>query len=189
MSNQWDVIVIGSGMGGMVTAAALSKLGHKVLMLEQYDSLGGQTHSFSREGFSWDVGLHYLGGFGPEVSERAMLDWLCDSPIELGSGWVRLRHAAHRRCGSAATLASCLSTADGLEGTLSRRSGSDRQLVRRDHRRPRRHGHRRAGAFHAVRLCIGGEVVARQEAQQIPANARPRKSSTKSLTMRNLPKS
>ena len=83
MSNQWDVIVIGSGMGGMVTAAALSKLGHKVLMLEQYDKLGGQTHSFSREGFAWDVGLHYLGGFGPDVSERAMLDWLCDSPIEL----------------------------------------------------------------------------------------------------------
>lgn len=81
MKNVWDVIVIGSGMGGMVTAAALSKLGYKVLMLEQYKSLGGQTHSFSREGFSWDAGLHYLGGFGPDVSERAMLDWLCDSPI------------------------------------------------------------------------------------------------------------
>jgi len=83
MSNQWDVIVVGSGMGGMVTAAALSKLGHKVLMLEQYDALGGQTHSFSRDGFSWDAGIHYLGGFGPDVSERAMLDRLCDSPIEL----------------------------------------------------------------------------------------------------------
>ena len=83
MNNQWDVIVIGSGMGGMVTAAALSKVGHKVLMLEQYDSLGGQTHSFSREGFSWDAGIHYLGGFGPDVSARAMLDWLCDSPIDL----------------------------------------------------------------------------------------------------------
>jgi all-trans-retinol 13,14-reductase len=83
MKDAWDVIVIGSGMGGMVTAAALSRLGHKVLMLEQYDSLGGQTHSFSREGFSWDAGIHYLGGFGPDESEKAMLDWLCDSPIEL----------------------------------------------------------------------------------------------------------
>ena len=35
MRNQWDVIVIGSGMGGMVTAAALSKVGHKVLMLQR----------------------------------------------------------------------------------------------------------------------------------------------------------
>lgn len=81
--NEWDVIIIGSGMGGMVTGAALSKVGHKVLMLEQYDKLGGQTHSFSREGFSWDAGLHYLGGFGPDVTERATLDWLCDTPIEL----------------------------------------------------------------------------------------------------------
>jgi len=83
MKNEWDIIVIGSGMGGMVTVAALSRLGHKVLMLEQYDKLGGQTHSFSREGFSWDAGLHYLGGFGPDESETAMLEWLCDSPIEL----------------------------------------------------------------------------------------------------------
>jgi all-trans-retinol 13,14-reductase len=83
MNNEWDAIVIGSGMGGMVTAAALSKVGHKVLMLEQYNKLGGQTHSFSREGFSWDAGLHYLGGFGPDESERDMLDWLCESPIEL----------------------------------------------------------------------------------------------------------
>lgn len=83
MRNEWDAIVIGSGMGGMVTAATLSKLGHKVLMLEQYNKLGGQTHSFSREGYSWDTGLHYLGQFGPDVSERSILNWLCNSPIEL----------------------------------------------------------------------------------------------------------
>ncbi len=83
MKNEWDTIVIGSGIGGMVTAAALSRLGHNVLMLEQYSELGGQTHSFSRKGFSWDAGIHYLGGFGPDESERDMLDWLCESPIEL----------------------------------------------------------------------------------------------------------
>ena len=83
MQNEWDTIVVGSGMGGMVTAAALSKLGHKVLMLEKYDKLGGQTHSFSRKGFSWDPGLHYLGGFGPDQTAELMLDWLCESPIEL----------------------------------------------------------------------------------------------------------
>ena len=60
-TQKWDAIVVGSGMGGMTAAAALSKTGHKVLLLEQYTTLGGLTHSFSREGFSWDVGIHYLG--------------------------------------------------------------------------------------------------------------------------------
>ncbi|MBL3705120.1 FAD-dependent oxidoreductase [Sulfitobacter sp. BDSS02] len=42
----WDAVIIGSGMGGMAAAAALSKLGHKVILLEQYQTLGGLTHSF-----------------------------------------------------------------------------------------------------------------------------------------------
>ncbi len=79
----WDVIVIGSGMGGMVTAAALSRQGRKVLLLEQSDTLGGQTHSFSRDGFQWDTGIHYLSGFGPGSQNRAVLDWLTDTPIEM----------------------------------------------------------------------------------------------------------
>ncbi len=79
----WDVVVIGSGMGGMVAAAALSRVGKRVLLVEQYSKLGGQTHSFSRDGFSWDAGLHYLGGFAPGEPELAILDWLTDSPIEM----------------------------------------------------------------------------------------------------------
>ncbi|WP_375201467.1 phytoene desaturase family protein [Hyphococcus sp.] len=82
-AKDWDVIVIGSGMGGMATASALSQTGHKVLLLEQYQTLGGQTHSFSRDGFRWDAGIHYLSGFAPDDPYRKALDWLCDTPIEL----------------------------------------------------------------------------------------------------------
>ncbi|RIJ15087.1 NAD(P)/FAD-dependent oxidoreductase [Henriciella mobilis] len=82
---EWDTIVIGSGMGGMTAAAALSKFGHKVLLLEQHQTLGGLTHSFSRDGFSWDVGLHYLSRLAPEDRERELLDWLCDTPIDFVS--------------------------------------------------------------------------------------------------------
>ena len=83
--NGWDVIIIGSGMGGMAAAAALSRLGHKVLLLEQYQTLGGLTHSFSMEGFSWDAGIHYLNCVAPEDRERHMLDWLSDTPIKFTS--------------------------------------------------------------------------------------------------------
>ena len=78
----WDAIVIGSGMSGMTAAAALAKMGHKVLLLEQYKTLGGLTHSFSREGFSWDVGIHYLGCVAPGDRERAFIDWLSHTPME-----------------------------------------------------------------------------------------------------------
>jgi len=81
-SPTWDAIVVGSGMGGMTSAAALAKMGHKVLLLEQYKTLGGLTHSFSREGFSWDVGIHYLGCVAPDDRERGLIDWISHTPME-----------------------------------------------------------------------------------------------------------
>ena len=79
---EFDVVVIGSGMGGMTTAAALSRFKHKVLLLEQAPTIGGLTHSFSRGDFTWDVGLHYCGTFGPGQQSRRILDWLSGSSID-----------------------------------------------------------------------------------------------------------
>ena len=85
LTNEFDVIVIGSGMGGMTTATALSRLDHKVLLLEQAQVIGGLTHTFTREGFSWDVGLHYCGIFGHDQFAGRILDWLSGGTIEFHS--------------------------------------------------------------------------------------------------------
>ena len=83
--SDFDVIVIGSGMGGMTTATALSRLGYKVGLFEQAQTLGGLTHTFSRNGFSWDVGLHYCGLFGREQPAGKILDWLSGGSIKFQS--------------------------------------------------------------------------------------------------------
>ncbi|MCA9666212.1 MAG: NAD(P)/FAD-dependent oxidoreductase [Myxococcales bacterium] len=84
-ATEYDAIVIGSGMGGLTTAAALSRMERKVLLLEQAQQIGGLTHTFSREGFSWDVGLHYCGSFGRDQPAGKMLDWLSGGAIEFRS--------------------------------------------------------------------------------------------------------
>ena len=67
---KWDAIVIGSGLGGLTTAAYLTTNGTRTLVLEQYDTAGGTSHVFRRENkWEFDVGVHYLGDCGPEVSD------------------------------------------------------------------------------------------------------------------------
>ncbi len=59
------IAVIGSGMAGLTTAAALAQAGHDVAVLEQYHQVGGVTQSYQREGFCWDLGPLMVEGFGP----------------------------------------------------------------------------------------------------------------------------
>jgi phytoene dehydrogenase-like protein len=58
-SDQFDAVVIGSGLGGLSCAAAFARQGFKVLVLEQHDKPGGYATAFERPGgFVFDVSLH-----------------------------------------------------------------------------------------------------------------------------------
>jgi prolycopene isomerase len=60
----YDAIVIGSGMGGLVTATQLAAKGASVLVLERYLIPGGSAGYFERSGYRFDVGASMIFGFG-----------------------------------------------------------------------------------------------------------------------------
>ncbi len=62
----YDAIVIGSGIGGLVTATQLASKGAKVLVLERYLIPGGSAGYFDRAGYRFDVGASMIFGFGEE---------------------------------------------------------------------------------------------------------------------------
>lgn len=80
----FDVIVIGSGIGGLTVASLLAQLAKmRVLVLERHFRLGGFTHSFSRPGgYTWDVGLHYVGGMAPGAQSRQLMDLVTGSAVD-----------------------------------------------------------------------------------------------------------
>lgn len=76
----WDSIVLGSGIGGLAAAAALAHRNQRVLVLEQHQAAGGQTQTFSRGGWTFATGVHYIAGAGPQAGPGGqfgrMLGWL-----------------------------------------------------------------------------------------------------------------
>jgi prolycopene isomerase len=74
----WDVIVIGAGIGGLVTASQLAAKGAKVLVLERYLIPGGSGGSFKREGYTFDVGASMIFGFGEQGHTNLLTRALAD---------------------------------------------------------------------------------------------------------------
>ena len=60
--NEYDVIIVGSGIGGLTCGALLSKRGYKVLVLEQHHKIGGYCSSFQRKGFIFNTGVENVSG-------------------------------------------------------------------------------------------------------------------------------
>ncbi|XP_055005889.1 inactive all-trans-retinol 13,14-reductase [Boleophthalmus pectinirostris] len=77
-----DVIVIGSGIGGLTAGATLAKAGKKVLVLEQHDQAGGCCHTYIEKGFEFDVGLHYIGQLHENSLLRIAFDQISEGQLE-----------------------------------------------------------------------------------------------------------
>jgi len=81
-------IVVGSGLAGLTTAAYLAKGGCDVTVCEQGEAVGGVTRTFSRNGFSWDIGPLGIEGLYPNepggivVAELGCADRIPLAPMD-----------------------------------------------------------------------------------------------------------
>ncbi|TFF95237.1 NAD(P)/FAD-dependent oxidoreductase [Candidatus Thorarchaeota archaeon] len=84
----YDVIIAGSGAGGLLTALALSDIGKRVLIIEKGDHIGGVWHGYDVDGYRVDRGLHII----TRVKRGALAEFMrtyLDPPPEfvLHEGW------------------------------------------------------------------------------------------------------
>ena len=81
--DHYDVIIIGSGISGLCSSALLAIKGKKILLLEKHFKIGGYTHTFKRDKFEWDVGIHYVGGVHRKKSfTRKLFDKISNSNLK-----------------------------------------------------------------------------------------------------------
>lgn len=64
MTDEFDIVIIGSGMGGLVCADILGREGYKICVLEKNKQIGGCLQTYVRDKVIFDSGVHYLGGLG-----------------------------------------------------------------------------------------------------------------------------
>lgn len=59
--NKFDIIIAGSGLGGLICGYILAKNGCKVAIFEKNAQIGGCLQTFTRKGVKFDTGMHYIG--------------------------------------------------------------------------------------------------------------------------------
>ncbi|MGD0855938.1 MAG: FAD-dependent oxidoreductase [Dehalococcoidia bacterium] len=91
----FDVIVIGSGMGGLSAATSLAKSGKKMLVLEKHNVPGGCATSFLRGRFEFEIALHELSGLGSENNQGPLYRILSNYGVYPKVEFVKIKELFH----------------------------------------------------------------------------------------------
>ena len=75
-ANRKSLLIIGGGLGGLVTGALLTKEGYKVTVLEKNSIIGGGLQSFYRHNVEFPTGMHIFGGFSENGNLKKIFDYL-----------------------------------------------------------------------------------------------------------------
>ena len=86
----YDAVVVGAGLGGLVSAALLARGGMRVLVVEQHYMVGGLCSTFRRAGFTFDAATHFYpllgnsrtisGGLLAKLGVRT--EWIKMDPVD-----------------------------------------------------------------------------------------------------------
>lgn len=70
-----NVVIIGSGLGGLTTGYTLLKNGYEVTILEQGIQAGGCLQCFCRGGAKFETGMHFIGSAAPGQTMHRVMDY------------------------------------------------------------------------------------------------------------------
>ena len=120
MTTRQQVIMIGSGIGGLCCAALCARAGLDVLVLEAHGHAGGAAHGFERQGFQFESGPSLWSGLGrwPSNNPLAQILKALDEPLEVISyrEWDVLFPEGHLSIGVGA---------DGFEQVVAELRGAE----------------------------------------------------------------
>ncbi|MDD3280058.1 MAG: NAD(P)/FAD-dependent oxidoreductase [Bacteroidales bacterium] len=71
-----DVVIIGGGIGGLMSGCLLCKEGYRPIIIEQHYKVGGGLHCFSRKGAIFESGMHFVSGFEETGPLRKIFSYL-----------------------------------------------------------------------------------------------------------------
>jgi len=94
---EYDTIIVGSGLAGLIAGAKLSKEGKKVLILEQHTTSGGYVAGFKRDDYIIDLSLHSMDGLyelDPKIKIFEELDVVFNIEfVKIPTGYYRYKNS------------------------------------------------------------------------------------------------